>query len=484
MSNAFKNYTNLSSALQEANDTKDSAMQKIEETKEKAALTGKSLGELKSAITSKSALTKVWKNTIKPKIKAKLDKVAKEKLENLKDNFKKGPADDSLDDDADAGSGGAATEETTTEDLANGVSEAPSYDDLLARSTESAADRFAKSFGDPESTEPVSGLSDDEATSLMQKGLSRASNFESNVASGTAEGEELTPEVEAASKLAGNSALQTLSDWRGSNASGFSQAKSSFGDSDIGETGNVYDRTTGLTEDETNQLGNLPADEEGELVKTGLSRASDFGTRVASGEAEGEELTPEVEAASKLAGNPELQTLSDWRGSNAEGFSQAKNTFTDSDLGESGNVYERSSGLTEDESGQLSNWFTSKGNTADSDDLGELADNFGSRVGNLSSTVSNLRTAATTPVTEDVEGQVAKVGAKVVAKAAGEEGGGEVASGILDAIPGLDIIGAISGAVLAGVMGHKEHKEARLEQNQDSQSSSTTFVDQAGVGGE
>ena len=73
MSNAFKNYTNLSSALEQANDTKDAAMQKIEETKEKGALTGKSLGELKTAITSKSALTKVWKNTIKPKIKAKLD---------------------------------------------------------------------------------------------------------------------------------------------------------------------------------------------------------------------------------------------------------------------------------------------------------------------------------------------------------------------------------------------------------------------------
>jgi hypothetical protein len=42
----------------------------------------------------------------------------------------------------------------------------------------------------------------------------------------------------------------------------------------------------------------------------------------------------------------------------------------------------------------------------------------------------------------------------------------------------------IGGAILAGVEGHKQHEDQKLEQNQSNQSSAITFVDQSGVGNE
>jgi hypothetical protein len=41
--------------------------------------------------------------------------------------------------------------------------------------------------------------------------------------------------------------------------------------------------------------------------------------------------------------------------------------------------------------------------------------------------------------------------------------GGETAAGILDAIPGLDILGALGGAIIAGVMAHREKKQEEAE---------------------
>ena len=46
-------------------------------------------------------------------------------------------------------------------------------------------------------------------------------------------------------------------------------------------------------------------------------------------------------------------------------------------------------------------------------------------------------------------------------KAGGDIGEEESGAGILDAIPGLDIIGLIGGAVMAGVAGHKAHVQGK-----------------------
>jgi hypothetical protein len=42
--------------------------------------------------------------------------------------------------------------------------------------------------------------------------------------------------------------------------------------------------------------------------------------------------------------------------------------------------------------------------------------------------------------------------------------GGEAGTGILDAIPGLDILGAVGGAILAGIMSHREKMQEKAEQ--------------------
>ena len=66
--------------------------------------------------------------------------------------------------------------------------------------------------------------------------------------------------------------------------------------------------------------------------------------------------------------------------------------------------------------------------------------------------------------TEDLASNILQKG-KSVLKAGGDavEGVGETASGILDAIPGLDVVGVISGAVLAGVASHRANIAGKME---------------------
>ena len=411
MANAFKNYTNLASALEQANDTKNQAIQLKEEAQEKAALTGKTIGELKSAITGKSASSKIVKDIIKPRIKAKLDDIAKKKLEQLRNKLEKGTADSTTSGDTggeNAGSGGVENEPTTTTDLANGETEAPSYDDMLGRSTQATEDRFNELFGDSNEARG-SSMTDDEANSLMEKGLARVSKFESRVASGDASG------------------LET----------------SSISRANLGEAFNINN-------------------------------------------------TPKID-------------------------------FEDEDLGEeeTGNVYSRANGLSDSETSTLRNWWGAKNDASGPDEIENLAQNFGSRAGNFTNQITNMRInniKPTVPTAEEsadsgisvggpeseaslanaVKEKAAKMAAdklaKMGAKKLGEEdaidaggedaavGGGEAVSGVLDAIPGLDILGFIAGGVLAGIEGHKQHKEERLEENQAEQSSPMTFQSQAGVG--
>lgn len=78
---------------------------------------------------------------------------------------------------------------------------------------------------------------------------------------------------------------------------------------------------------------------------------------------------------------------------------------------------------------------------------------------------------------------------KGVAKSAGEEAGdiagdvaGESALGVLDAIPGLDILGVLGGAILTAIEAHKQRKEEREEE--EGAGATPTQAVQVGVGGE
>lgn len=86
--------------------------------------------------------------------------------------------------------------------------------------------------------------------------------------------------------------------------------------------------------------------------------------------------------------------------------------------------------------------------------------------------------AAKTAVKTTVEKTVVKTAGKTAA----EEAGGEAATGVLDAIPGLDILGFIGGAILTAIEAHKQRKEEREEEEGAGQT--PTQAVQVGVGGE
>ena len=63
----------------------------------------------------------------------------------------------------------------------------------------------------------------------------------------------------------------------------------------------------------------------------------------------------------------------------------------------------------------------------------------------------------------------------------GELGGEEAGLGLLDAIPGADIIGVIGGAIIAGIEARKEKKE--VDEETDPLMATTTVNTQVGLGG-
>ena len=80
------------------------------------------------------------------------------------------------------------------------------------------------------------------------------------------------------------------------------------------------------------------------------------------------------------------------------------------------------------------------------------------------------------------KGLANKVVTKTTEKVVAEEGGEEAGLGILDAIPGLDILGFLGGGILAAIEAHKQKKEEAVEEQ-----GATGLANQAvqiGVGGE
>ena len=59
---------------------------------------------------------------------------------------------------------------------------------------------------------------------------------------------------------------------------------------------------------------------------------------------------------------------------------------------------------------------------------------------------------------------------------------GEAVSGVFDAIPGLDVIGVIGGAILAGIAGHRAHLQEKIIANSRAPQS-LNVSSQIGIGG-
>ena len=96
--------------------------------------------------------------------------------------------------------------------------------------------------------------------------------------------------------------------------------------------------------------------------------------------------------------------------------------------------------------------------------------------------------SATGGLDADAAKAAAEAAAKAAAKKAAEAGseelaGGEAAGGILDAIPGGEVLGLLVGGIMAAVAAHKAHKAEEEEESADKAPvNPTTFSYQAGIG--
>lgn len=254
------------------------------------------------------------------------------------------------------------------------------------------------------------------------------------------------------------------------------------------------------TAEAEDRLGNMEAEDAQDTVARGASRAQQFEDRVSSGEAEGRELTAEARGGSQLAaerGAEGMDTLEDWDNSNATGYSQAKNTFTDEDLGQPGStVYDRTNGMSADEQSQV-NDFLNRGPTTQTPQ-GQPPSEAESEASRAGQGKGSLEPDELDPLESGLPGggdeaalaaAAAKKAAvkatekgveKTVEKSAAEEGGEEAGIGVLDAIPGADIFGAIAGGILAIVEAHKQRKEERA---METPPPAVTVADDVGVGG-
>ena len=203
--------------------------------------------------------------------------------------------------------------------------------------------------------------------------------------------------------------------------------------------------------------------------------------RIKSGDAEPNELTPQARAGATQAEADGAENvprdLEGWRAKaqggdsdlrNNGGWEQPKTKFTDNDIGETpgpetgAQTYDRQTGLSEAEQTEV-------------DGLNKMQEV--SRLpppneGALSSSrAGTLKTTADEPPSYD---DALKMPGKPKAKGKEEEdigedeelgelGGEEAATGILDLIPGLDILGAVGGAVIAGIEAHKQNQQVKAE---------------------
>ena len=213
-----------------------------------------------------------------------------------------------------------------------------------------------------------------------------------------------------------------------------------------------------------------------ELKAKGSGRAEEFEKRVKTGDADGEELTMEARNGSAIAeasgfeGQP--KTLADWRGRSdvTDGFSKQKTSFNDDDLGDPTGErnYNRDTGMTDEEQSQVDD-LTKQGLSPEGA--------FGDSKAGTQSEANEIKPPTEAPKPkggggeeEDDAGDLGDLGA--------EEG----ATSILDAIPGLDILGSVGGAVLAGIMAHKEKVQVAAESAV--QNTGMNVDTQIGVGGD
>tara|TARA_R110001606_G_scaffold182300_2_gene329000 strand:- start:187 stop:1356 length:1170 start_codon:yes stop_codon:yes gene_type:complete len=367
MSDAFKNYDSLLSSLNAANMEQRNVNTTLHQTKAGIDSTAKILGETKMFLSGKPALQKISKNIAKPLYEKYGKEFVDNKIQSLKNKL------------------GFESKETP------------------------------KPSGSPE------GLNDN-TTGTSNK--PEVNDFEE------------TPE-ETNDRLLGE---QNLRETR------------------LAREENIY-------QEDTARSGEV-----NDLVEKGAQRSRLFEKRVGSGDAEGEELIDPI----KQMKNPFADNLDDYRNSNLTDFSQPKSSFTAEDLGAKGvdQSYDRTTGLTDAETQTLRDYSNvglnpNELSATSTEALTKTSGTFQNSMAQQRASVQpNVKEDAQTPPKEDEkdEKDLADGDEEVAAGDDAAIAGGEAGTGILDAIPGLDILGAIGGAVLAGIMSHREKMQEKAEQ--------------------
>jgi len=370
MSDAFKNYDSLLSSLNAANMEQRNVNTTLHQTKAGIDSTAKILGETKMFLSGKPALQKISKNIAKPLYEKYGKEFVDNKIQSLKNKL------------------GYQSKETP------------------------------KPSGSPE------GLNDN-VTGTSNK--PEVNDFEE------------TPE-ETNDRLLGE---QNLRETR------------------LAREENIY-------QEDTARSGEV-----NDLVEKGAQRSRLFEKRVGSGDAEGEELIDPI----KQMKNPFADNLDDYRNSNLTDFSQPKSSFTAEDLGAKGvdQTYDRTTGLTDAETQTLRDYSNvglnpNELSATSTEALTKTSGTFQNSMAQQRASVQpNVKEDAQTPPKEDekVEKDEKDLADGDEEVAAGDDAaiaGGEAGTGILDAIPGLDILGAVGGAILAGIMSHREKMQEKAEQ--------------------
>ena len=367
MSDAFKNYDSLLSSLNAANMEQRNVNTTLHQTKAGIDSTAKILGETKMFLSGKPALQKISKNIAKPLYEKYGKEFVDNKIQSLKNKL------------------GYQSKETP------------------------------KPSGSPE------GLNDN-TTGTSNK--PEVNDFEE------------TPE-ETNDRLLGE---QNLRETR------------------LAREENIY-------QEDTARSGEV-----NDLVEKGAQRSRLFEKRVGSGDAEGEELIDPI----KQMKNPFADNLDDYRNSNLTDFSQPKSSFTAEDLGAKGvdQSYDRTTGLTDAETQTLRDYSNiglnpNELSATSTEALTKTSGTFQNSMAQQRASVQpNVKEDAQTPPKEDEkdEKDLADGDEEIAAGDDAAIAGGEASTGILDAIPGLDILGAIGGAVLAGIMSHREKMQEKAEQ--------------------
>ncbi len=367
MSDAFKNYDSLLSSLNAANMEQRNVNTTLHQTKAGIDSTAKILGETKMFLSGKPALQKISKNIAKPLYEKYGKEFVDNKIQSLKNKL------------------GYQSKETP------------------------------KPSGSPE------GLNDN-VTGTSNK--PEVNDFEE------------TPE-ETNDRLLGEQGLR---------------------ETRLAREENIY-------QEDTARSGEV-----NDLVEKGAQRSRLFEKRVGSGDAEGEELIDPI----KQMKNPFADNLDDYRNSNLTDFSQPKSSFTAEDLGAKGvdQTYDRTTGLTDAETQTLRDYSNvglnpNELSSSSTEALTKTSGTFQNSMAQQRASVQpNVKEDAQTPPKEDEkdEKDLADGDEEIAAGDDAAIAGGEAGTGILDAIPGLDILGAIGGAVLAGIMSHREKMQEKAEQ--------------------